>query len=161
MKLDETILQQIIKSLDKGQEFRQVQIYSRPALVILRYLDLSTPGFSKGGAAGELLTEPVKKEYPVLWEKLTALNIPETEEKDIYLPRKFPKIIKTKWAQAVKESKERKGRLVTVYNPKVSAILRYNMQTIPRYKMSAEAAKLIEEEISRRYPDVWGKVSEQ
>lgn len=161
MKLDETILQQIIQSLDKGQTFKQVQVYSRPALVVLHYLDLSTPGFSKGGAVEEMLAEAVKKEYPDLWEKLTELNIPETEEKETYLPRKFPKIVKTKWAQAVDEAKGRKGRVVNTYNPKISVILRYNRKTIPRYKMSAEAAKLIEQEISRRYPDVWEKVSEQ
>jgi hypothetical protein len=158
METDEAILQKTLTDLKEGtQAMRQIQFYSRPALIILRYLDLTTPMFSKGGAAGELLMQALKEKYTALWNRLTELEVLEPEERGTYLPEKFPPISVTKWKRAVKESQERMGRVAMVYNPKVAAIFRYNMQTIPRYKMSTEAAKLIEEVLEKRYPEEWAK----
>jgi hypothetical protein len=49
---------------------------------------------------------------------------------------------------------------ITIWNPEVSAVLRYMQLTTVRYSMSKEASTLLEKAVKKAYPDVWRAVKE-
>jgi hypothetical protein len=49
---------------------------------------------------------------------------------------------------------------ITIWNPEVSAVLRYMQLTTVRYSMSKEASILLEKAVKKAYPDVWRAVKE-
>ena len=49
---------------------------------------------------------------------------------------------------------------ITIWNPEVSAVLRYMQLTTVRYSMSKEASVLLEKAVKKAYPDVWRAVKE-
>jgi len=48
---------------------------------------------------------------------------------------------------------------ITIWHPKVSAVLRYLQLTTVRYSMSKDAAKLLEESVIKAYPELWEMVN--
>lgn len=157
--INEEVMAKIITDLQSGvQSLKQVNIYSARALVMLRYLDLCAPQFSKAGAASQILVQEVKNEYPDLWKAVSEHeDIPENKSQTT-LPTKYPVINIELWKTALKEASVREGRLITIYNQRLSAVFRYLMVTTPRFKMSSNAASLIERGLSTRYPKIWRKL---
>ena len=46
---------------------------------------------------------------------------------------------------------------LTFWSPKAAAVLRYLKKTIPEFSISSEIAKLVEEAVRNRYPDLWSE----
>ena len=159
MSIDESVLKKIIKNISgKNQSFKQINIYSANALILLRYLDLLNPKFSKAGAAAQILVMAVKKKFPKLWEATGLFDLPEHQLSGSYLPATFPVINDKLWNKAIKEAKGREGRLITIYNQRVSAVFRYNREVTPRFAMSSAAANMIEQGLKQKYPETWERL---
>ena len=60
--------------------------------------------------------------------------------------------------KAIDEAKSKSK--VTIWNPEVSAVLRYMQLTTVRYSMSKEASILLEKAVKKAYPDVWRAMKE-
>jgi len=54
----------------------------------------------------------------------------------------------------------RKNPKISIWNPKVAAVLKVLKKTTPEFAMSREASKLLEEAIKSRYPELWKAVEE-
>ena len=50
---------------------------------------------------------------------------------------------------------------VTAYSPELAAVMRYNEITVRRYRISTEAAKMLEDHVKEKYPEVWSAVSKR
>jgi hypothetical protein len=48
-----------------------------------------------------------------------------------------------------------KNPRITLWSSKSAAVLRYLRKTEPEFSISKEASKLIDEAISKKYPDIW------
>jgi hypothetical protein len=59
--------------------------------------------------------------------------------------------------QALKEAE--KYPKVTAYSPELAAVMRYNEITLRRYRISTEAAKMLEEDVIEKYPEIWSEVT--
>ena len=80
----------------------------------------------------------------------------QTSETDVKItPNKIdPQILQQALNEADAKSK------ITIWNPEVSAVLRYMQLTTVRYSMSKEASVLLEKAVKKAYPDVWRAVKE-
>lgn len=58
--------------------------------------------------------------------------------------------------QALAEAKE--SPKITVFSPKVAAVLRYKQLTTIRYSFSTEARERLEQTVMDAYPDLWEAV---
>ena len=58
--------------------------------------------------------------------------------------------------QALAEAKE--SPKITVFSPKVAAVLRYKQLTTIRYSFSTEARERLEQTVKDAYPDLWEAV---
>jgi hypothetical protein len=58
---------------------------------------------------------------------------------------------------SIKEVKEiiEKNPRITLWSAKSSAVFRYLRKTRPEFSISKEASELIDESVSRRYPEIW------
>lgn len=160
--INENVLNQVIEAA-KGKDplCKKITLYSRPAQIILRYLDLTIPQYSRSGAAAELLSEAIKEEYSDLWGRICSAGVPNTVSlSKSYWHKRFPKIDEKIWGQAVEETKPRVGRIITIFHPRVAAVMRYYTQTTPRYNLSKESATILERALSKKYADVWKKALE-
>jgi hypothetical protein len=50
---------------------------------------------------------------------------------------------------------------VTAYSPELAAVMRYNEITVRRYRISTEAAKMLEDQVMEKYPEIWSEVSKR
>lgn len=50
---------------------------------------------------------------------------------------------------------------VTAYSPELAAVMRYNEITVRRYRISTEAAKMLEDHVKEKYPEIWSEVSKR
>jgi hypothetical protein len=50
---------------------------------------------------------------------------------------------------------------VTAYSPELAAVMRYNEITVRRYRISTEAAKMLEDQVREKYPEIWSEVSKR
>lgn len=101
-------------------------------------------------------------------EEAPEEEIPETEEvaeeipveEDIEDSPKEEKPIETashvndKHVDEVKEIVNKNPR-ITLWSSRSSAVLRYLRKTEPEFSISKEASSLIEEAISKKYPEIW------
>ena len=80
----------------------------------------------------------------------------QTSETDVKItPNRInPQILQQALNEADAKSK------ITIWNPEVSAVLRYMQLTTVRYSMSKEASVLLEKAVKKAYPDVWRAVKE-
>ena len=49
---------------------------------------------------------------------------------------------------------------ITVWNPRVVAVMKILKKTTPEFSMSREASKLLEEAVKSKYPELWKAVEE-
>jgi len=54
----------------------------------------------------------------------------------------------------------RKSPRLSVWSPKALAVLKFLKKTTPEFSISGEAAKLLEEAVKNRYPEIWRAVEE-
>ena len=64
-----------------------------------------------------------------------------------------PQIDESILVQALAEAKE--SPKITVFSPKVAAVLRYKQLTTIRYSFSTEARERLEQAVKDAYPDLW------
>lgn len=161
MEFNEQILHDIMEAAKTGPTVdRKIALYSHKALVLLRYLELSNPKFSRGGAAGEKLTRVVPEHHPELWERIVS-EVPAPKEKKSEWAGKAEQLKHpdaTVIEKAMSEAKTREGRIVTVYSPRLAALFRYLDHTTPRFSLSNHAAELLEEILAREYPEMWERI---
>jgi len=67
-----------------------------------------------------------------------------------------PQIDESILVQALAEAKE--SPKITVFSPKVAAVLRYKQLTTIRYSFSTEARERLEQTVKDAYPDLWEAV---
>jgi len=60
--------------------------------------------------------------------------------------------------RSIEEAK--KNPKISIWNPKVVAVLRVLKKTTPEFSMSREASRLLEEAVKSRYPELWKAVEE-
>ena len=167
MVLNKKLFKKIITTQKTGNMVqKKVAIYSHSTMVILRYLQLSYPKFSRSKAAKEILIEHAKKNHPELWEKILS-EIPykrDEENNEQHIHEKGYKLDhpKTKiLIQAYSETLESNNKILTIYSPQLSAFYDYLKNTIPRFSASSYGAKILEEEIEKEYSVLWNKVQKQ
>jgi len=137
---------------------RIVVAYSKKSLEILKYFELTIPEFRKGVLASKVLEKKVQEHYPEEYEcavKSTSAGLLKgrspTKQENPVLDGIDEIILK----QARDETKDRLGRLVSIYNHKITAVLRYFSKVTPRYSISHAAAILLEEGLKEIYPEFW------
>jgi hypothetical protein len=54
----------------------------------------------------------------------------------------------------------RKSPKLSVWSPKASAVLKFLKKTTPEFSISREAAKLLEEAVKSKHPEIWKAVEE-
>jgi histone H3/H4 len=54
----------------------------------------------------------------------------------------------------------KKNPKISLWSPKASAALRFLKKTTPEFSISREAAKLLEEAVKSKYPEIWKAVEE-
>ena len=146
-KLDEAVAETM--SANGG---RKVTIYSNDALRVLRYFEIETPNLSKGIAAAVVLECELKKVYPDEWAAVIKLVEPNRRDsRKAQLPE-IDDIDLNTMCDVEAEISIIKGRLVSVYNPQVAAVLRYLLKTQSKFTMSKTAAGLLENGLKRMYP---------
>jgi len=59
---------------------------------------------------------------------------------------------------ALAETQTRRGRIITVYSPRLTALFRYLDHTTPRFRLSNHAAEMLEEILAREYPEMWERI---
>lgn len=147
MKLDEAVAETM--SANGG---RKVTIYSSASLRVLRYFEIATPNFSKGIAAASVLEDELKKTYPDGWAAVIELVEPNRRDsRKAQLPEIDDIDLKV-MCEVEAEISIRAGRLVSVYNPQVAAVLRYLLKTQSRFTISKTAAGLLESGLKRMHP---------
>jgi hypothetical protein len=67
-----------------------------------------------------------------------------------------PPIDESILVQALAEAKE--SPKITIFSPKVAAVLRYKQLTTIRYSFSTEARERLEQTVKDAYPDLWEAV---
>jgi len=63
-------------------------------------------------------------------------------------------VLKTCIEEAQKKPK------ITVWNPRVVAVMKILKKTTPEFSMSREASRLLEEAVKSKYPELWKTVEE-
>ena len=146
-KLDEAVAETM--SANGG---RKITIYSNDSLRVLRYFEIETPNFSKGIAAASVLEDELKNIYHDEWAAVVKLVEPNKRDlRKAQLPE-INDIDLNIMCGVEAEISTRDGRLITVYNPQVAAVLRYLLKTQSRFTMSKTAAGLLESGLKRMYP---------
>lgn len=157
--INKKVLKKVIESATgKTKLGAKITLYSKPANIILRYMDLTNPQFTRSGAAAELLEAEVKKEYPDIWKEIIS-NIPGGESTRIsHFKAGAINIIPRIWKQAEEETNTRVSKIITVFHPRVSATLRYVAMSTPGYSISGKAGRLLERALEKKSPALWKQV---
>jgi hypothetical protein len=160
MKFDDSILTDVIEKIQSGTtKDRKISLYSVPAMRILRYLDMTTPRFSRSGAAAQLLTAAVEKAYPELWKAVSDSLPDRTRETDVqFMPETIENVDGKILQTAFEETSTSQGAIVTIYSQRLTAVFRYFSLIKPRYSISNESGSLLEKELAEKYPGMWEMV---
>lgn len=152
MLINKKVLDEAVAEIMTANGGRKVTIYSNDSLRVLRYFELTTPNFSKGLSAASVLEDELKKGYPDEWAAVVELvgpnrrdsrkaPLPEIDDVDLDI-----------MCEVEAEISTRDGRLVSIYNPQVAAVLRYLLKVQSRFSMSKAAAELLERGLEKMYP---------
>ena len=137
----------------------------------MRYFEHTVVGvFRKGVFAANILEDAMKEVHPELWNAvcdLTPINKGGrmtchvcgahiiTERGNAGMKQEVPvisKIDKDILRQVESELDTRTGRLISVYSTRAAAVLRYMQATGTKFKISRNAADLIEIGLAELYP---------
>ena len=152
---------------------RGISLWSRDGARVLRYFEHTIIGFSKGIAAADVLEGMVETAYPEIWNAVSDY-IPPADGMQVqcpvcsewYTPKYATHNQKTKQAipvlgdidrdelKAVEiELEKRSNCLISAYNSRVSATMRYLSLTETKFTISKAAAELLERGLERMYPE--------
>ena len=98
---------------------------------------------------------PASSDQPLETSDLTPVTssqLPEISDQTPATCHK-PQIDDSILAQALVEAQ--KSPKITVFSPKVAAVLRYKQLTTIRYSFSTEARERLEQAVKDAYPDLW------
>ena len=152
MSINKKVLDEAVAETMTANGGRKVTIYSNDSLRVLRYFEIAIPNFSKGIAAASVLEDELKKVYPYEWAAVIKLVEPNRRDLRKALLPEIGDIDLNIMCEVEAEISIRDGRLVSVYNPQVAAVLRYILKTQSRFSMSKTAARLLECGLKRMYP---------
>jgi hypothetical protein len=169
MAIDSRLLEHIITEATKSKNiiWQKITTHQPIAAIILRYFEMTIPRFSRSGAASELLEEKIAIKYPEIWreiskampgrkrkDRIDELIFKETE-KVSYWPERF-QLDKKVLKEAIHEADMiSSGENITIFNPRIAALLRYLSMTTPKFSMSENIASLLKESLKERYPELW------
>ena len=175
MTINESKLKKAVDLTMASNGGRGISLWSRDGARVLRYFEHTIIGFSKGVAAADVLEEMVETAHPEIWNAVSDY-IPPTDGMRVqcpecgawYTPKYAAHNQKTKQAmptlgdidhdelKAVEiELEKRSNCLISVYNSRVSATMRYLSLTETKFSMSKAAAGLLERGLSRMYPELF------
>jgi len=167
MSINESVFRKTIHKYKSGTIVqRKVAIYSHATMVVLRYLQLTNPKFSRSKAAREILIQHAKENNPELWElilskipynRITDETVSEWQGKKTQL--KHPKIDILN--QAYAETLGDNTKIITIYSPQLATLYTYLDTTTPRFSASSHGAQILEEKIAKDYPVLWNKLLRQ
>ena len=175
MTIDESKLKKAVDLTMASNGGRGISLWSRDGARVLRYFEHTTIGFSKGVAAADVLEEMVEAAYPEIWNAVSDY-IPPADGMQVQCPvcnewytpkyavhNQKPKQVMPTLGdidrdelKAVEiELEKRSNCLISVYNSRVSATMRYLSLTETKFSMSRAAAGLLECGLKRMYPGVF------
>ena len=172
MTIDDSKLKKAVDLTMASNGGRGISLWSRDGARVLRYFENTIVGFSKGIAAADVLEEMVEAAYPEIWNAVSDY-IPPADGMQVqcpmcgkwYTPKYAAHNQKTKQVmptlgdidrdelKAVEiELEKRSNCLISVYNSRVSATMRYLSLTETKFSMSKTAAELLERGLEKMYP---------
>lgn len=173
MTIDESKLKKAVDLTMASNGGRGISIWSRDGARVLRYFENTIIGFSKGIAAADVLEGVVETAYPEIWNAVSDY-IPPADGMQVqcpicsewYTPKYAAHNQKTKQEmptlgdidrgelKAVEiELEKRSNCLISAYNSRVSATMRYLSLTETKFTISKTAAKLLEIGLAELYPE--------
>lgn len=173
MTIDESKLKKAVDLTMASNGGRGISIWSRDGARVMRYFENTIIGFSKGIAAADVLEGVVETAYPEIWNAVSdylppadGVQVQCPECRAWYTPKYATHNQKTKQAmpalggidrdelKAVEiELDKQSNRLISVYNSRVSATMRYLSLTETKFTISKTAAKLLERGLGGMYPE--------
>lgn len=145
-------------------------VYSPDGLRILRYLDHTVIGFKRGRLAAAIIENVMMERHPTLWDAVCT-NLPAHKGGRVKCPscgecffvgrhasaseQEIPvlgPIDANALACAKDELETRTNRIVSVYSTRATAVLRYMSLTETKFRISREAADLLEIGLNELYP---------
>ena len=175
MTIDESKLKTAVDLTMASNGGRGISLWSRDGARVLRYFEHTIVGFSKGVAAADVLEEMVEAVYPEIWNAVSDY-IPPADGMQVqcpvcnewYTPKYAAHNQKIKQAvptlgdidrdelKAVEiELEKRSNCLISVYNSRVSATMRYLSLTETKFTISKTAAELLERGLERMYQELF------
>lgn len=134
---------------------KMVTIYSKDGLRVLHYFEHTVPQYSKGISAAIAMEDELKIKHPKEWAAVSEYIGPSAGGlKDRWAPE-LGIIDADALCAADKKVKTRDGRLVSVYSPRVAAVMKYIMKTTPRVTISKKSANILEAGLARKYPGLF------
>ena len=177
MTIDESKLKTAVDLTMASNGGRGISLWSRDGARVLRYFEHTIIGFSKGVAAADVMEPMVKTAYPEIWNAVSDY-IPPADGMQVqcpvcnewYTPKYAAHNQKEKQAmptlsdidrdelKAVEiELKNRSNCLISAYNSRVSATMRYMSLTETKFTISKTAAELLERGLRRMYPEFFSR----
>lgn len=177
MTIDESKLKKAVDLTMASNGGRGIAIWSRDGARVLRYFEHTIVGFSKGIAAADVLEPMVEKAYPEIWDAVSDY-IPPADGMQVqcpecgawYTPKYAAHNQKEKQVMPVLgdidrdelkaveiELEKRSNCLISAYNSRVSATMRYMSLTETKFTISKTAAELLERGLRRMYPEFFSR----
>jgi len=161
---------------------RAFTVYSPDSMRVLSYFEHTLikkahdgPGFKKSEVVAHILEDMVASEYPEIWHDVCLLIQPNKSGALVRCPKcktwhtigtvaenvetqpfVMPVLgeIDYNVVKAVElEIKTKAGKLMSVYNPRVSAVMKYLSYTETKFAVSRAAADLLETGLAGFYPE--------
>ena len=177
MTIDESKLKKAVDLTMASNGGRGISLWSRDGARVLRYFEHTIIGFSKGVAAADVLEEMVEAAYPEIWNAVSDY-IPPADGMQVQCPEcgvwytpkyaahnQKPKqampalgdIVRDELEAVEIELEKRSNCLLSVYNSRVSATMRYLSLTETKFTISKTAAGLLERGLERMYPEFFSR----
>ena len=173
MTIDKELLEKAVDITMSTSGGRGITISSKNAARVLRYFKNTTPEFHKGTVAADVLSGVVEAEYPDIWSAVCGRISPSGGYvvkcpicEGLYTigrvwgnkKQTMPVIddIDSNVLDAVElEIGMKSGQLISVYNSRVSAVMRYLSLAEPNFSISKTAGGLLERGLSGLYPGLF------
>lgn len=103
--------------------------------------------------AGAVSEEPIQQEE-IQVDKVQSEDLPGDMGSEESVPTSQEIKIREEHVAEVKEIVDKNPR-ITLWSSRSSAVFRYLRKTEPEFSISKEASVLIEEAVSKKYPEIW------
>lgn len=141
---EKNIFEEVEKEVEEESEKEEEASEEKPQKEDGSYEKIEEENVSKEVEVVEEVPEPTETE-----------DVVEEDEVDEEIVESTPKIqVNEAHVDDVKEIVNKNPR-ITLWSSRSSAVLRYLRKTEPEFSISKEASSLIEEAISKKYPEIW------